>query len=491
MLILASTNVEAATYTVTRADDPASATTCVPDDCTLRAAIIAANANPGPDTIGFAVPTAAPGDVAAVTIATALPPLVDDATTIDGFTQPGAIESATAPSDNRFAHTIRLALAPRSTFPYPYIGLTLRGRGHVVRGLAIRDFYYSQIDITGSGHVVARNLLGLDPNGLAYYAVEPFFGIRLRRTGPAPVAGNVIGGAALDANAIANVATAISIVGIDAGAAPNVASGNLVGIAPDGRTPLTLVRGLELRDSIGVVVGRSTGNPGLAPNTIGGIGPPGSIGIEVRGGRDQSIAGNTIGGTLEPVALPHRIDAALVVDGGAQAAALADNTIVAPIVAAETTGAGAVTFARGLTVALDAGFDEAQTLVLRTGDASREASVDVVAIDGTASAWFDADPPALAAGGIATLHWPAGDRTPRVITASYRGPPGTGPYGGLAGPPPYGAELTLALRDPRGASLGANPGHRLLLHHHATPRTAERYDALFGGSGAGMEDRAP
>lgn len=91
------------------------------------------------------------------------------------------------------------------------------------------------------------------------------------------------------------------------------------------------------------------------------------------------------------------------------------------------------------------------------------------------------------AGGVSTLNWPDGDRTPCTITVTYRGPPGSGSYGGLPGPLPYGAELTLVLRNAVGATLGGNAGHRLLLHHHATARTAERYDAVFGGSGTGME----
>ena len=42
-------------YDVDRTDDTASATACTaaPDDCSLRGAIIAANANPGPDVLNL------------------------------------------------------------------------------------------------------------------------------------------------------------------------------------------------------------------------------------------------------------------------------------------------------------------------------------------------------------------------------------------------------------------------------------------------------
>src|SRR6185369_1401191 len=47
-------NAVAATFMVTRSDDIPERGTCAVGDCTLREAIIAANNNPGPDTITFA-----------------------------------------------------------------------------------------------------------------------------------------------------------------------------------------------------------------------------------------------------------------------------------------------------------------------------------------------------------------------------------------------------------------------------------------------------
>ena len=68
---------KADTFLVTRADDPASPPACAPGDCTLRGAIDAANANAGPDTIALNIPTAVPGDVATIQVAS--PPKNGDA----------------------------------------------------------------------------------------------------------------------------------------------------------------------------------------------------------------------------------------------------------------------------------------------------------------------------------------------------------------------------------------------------------------------------
>lgn len=50
--VLSTTAAHAATFTVTRADDPAPGT-CDPADCSLREAVMAANASPGTDVIGI------------------------------------------------------------------------------------------------------------------------------------------------------------------------------------------------------------------------------------------------------------------------------------------------------------------------------------------------------------------------------------------------------------------------------------------------------
>lgn len=74
------------------------------------------------------------------------------------------------------------------------------------------------------------------------------------------------------------------------------------------------------------------------------------------------------------------------IETAADATLVHDNTTVAPITADEEGATPRVSFARGLTVALDDGFAESQICVLRTGDASGEASVGVAEIEGASSA---------------------------------------------------------------------------------------------------------
>ena len=72
-------------YTVNSTDDVNDGV-CNSTHCSLREAILAANANPGADTIAFNISGAGVHTIAPLT---ALPPLTDDGTTINGYSQPG------------------------------------------------------------------------------------------------------------------------------------------------------------------------------------------------------------------------------------------------------------------------------------------------------------------------------------------------------------------------------------------------------------------
>jgi CSLREA domain-containing protein len=63
---------------------------CDGNHCSLREAINAANSNPGPDTISFAGLDATGGHVA-IQLNSALNPLLDNQTTIDGTTAQGYV----------------------------------------------------------------------------------------------------------------------------------------------------------------------------------------------------------------------------------------------------------------------------------------------------------------------------------------------------------------------------------------------------------------
>ena len=73
LIALASAPATAATFIVTRADDPDPPPACASGNCTLRAAILAVNGSSGSDTIAFNVPVVNPGDVVTISPLTPLP----------------------------------------------------------------------------------------------------------------------------------------------------------------------------------------------------------------------------------------------------------------------------------------------------------------------------------------------------------------------------------------------------------------------------------
>src|SRR4051794_40731517 len=87
------------TYVVDHtADDGASACTVAPDDCTLRAAINAANANAGADTITFSMGAG----THTLVIGSALP-AITESVTIDGYSSTGASANTQASFTNAFS----------------------------------------------------------------------------------------------------------------------------------------------------------------------------------------------------------------------------------------------------------------------------------------------------------------------------------------------------------------------------------------------------
>lgn len=75
---------------------------CTPESCSLREAIIAANANTGPDLITFNIPVTDTGFIPAdgywlITLSSALPVLSDGFTALDAHTQPSPLDPMPAP----------------------------------------------------------------------------------------------------------------------------------------------------------------------------------------------------------------------------------------------------------------------------------------------------------------------------------------------------------------------------------------------------------
>jgi hypothetical protein len=309
----------------------------------LRNAIDAANQQPGPDLITFAIPGAGPHRIALVS---PLPP-VSDPVVIDGTTQPGY----TASPD--LTPAIELAGGGAGAAA---TGLSILAGNSVVRGLVINGFAGAAIALAGTagGNLVEGNFIGTDvngssavPNGTGVQVSSPNSviggagparnvisgnaGIGVHITGSAAVgnqvrgsyigtgkggdaalpnqfgvyidaaaSGNVVGGAG---PAGGNVISGNSVHGlwIFGDATANLVKGNRIGVGADGASPVP--NGVD-----GLVIGCY--GPGCsAPNSpdgnaVGGTQPGeanvisenGGAGVSVRAGVGNRISGNAIFG---------------------------------------------------------------------------------------------------------------------------------------------------------------------------------------------------
>ena len=117
----------------------------------LRAAILAANANAGvTDIIGFNIPGLGPHSIAL----TSLLPVINDPVIIDGTTEP---DFAGVP----IVELVGTAIAGGTAY-----GLRLDAGGSTVRGLVINRFSLTGIQIvTGGGNTIAGSYIGTDTGG--------------------------------------------------------------------------------------------------------------------------------------------------------------------------------------------------------------------------------------------------------------------------------------------------------------------------------------
>lgn len=150
------------TFSVSNTGDPAEGTPefgiCNNTFCTMRAAIIAANATPGEDTIEFNL---ARPDLRHITPTRELP-AITEAVTVDGYTQLFARPN-TKPVGNDASVLVQLVGLQAGKAAD---GLLIEADGVTVRGLAIRDFDSGNgIKIEGSNNRVEGNFIGTDSIG--------------------------------------------------------------------------------------------------------------------------------------------------------------------------------------------------------------------------------------------------------------------------------------------------------------------------------------
>ena len=102
--------------------------------CTLRAAIVEANAQSGANEVDFAIPGSG---VQTIQLGSQLPTVTDTSgpTTIDGYTQPGA-----SPNSSQFASNAQLRIALRGTGSHGIDALRITSPNNVVRGISFYNF---------------------------------------------------------------------------------------------------------------------------------------------------------------------------------------------------------------------------------------------------------------------------------------------------------------------------------------------------------------
>ena len=287
-LISMANNLGAATVIVSNVNDSGPGS--------LRAAIDAANQSPFvPDTIVFNISTSDPGfDGSVFTIKplSALPPLTDANTTIDGATQT-AFTGDTNPAGPE-------VVLNGSQVGFVGGGLVINSSGNIINSLVLNGFNNTGIDINGAGatsNTVTGCYLGTNPTGDSAVP-NTFDGLAI--TGGA--SNNTIGGSSpAERNLISgNARNGLLILDqVGSGSNNNIVQGNFIGTDATGQTALgnsqlgTTQGGIQIGPNAnGNLVGGTTSG---ARNVISGNA---SLGVYLASGNDISnnqIQGNFIG----------------------------------------------------------------------------------------------------------------------------------------------------------------------------------------------------
>ncbi len=315
--------------------------------CTLRAAIQEANAQPGLDAISFDLP---PGSLIIQPV-TPLPE-ISEAAIVDASTEPGpegneaaSVNGEARPDAACATPTVQIdgALTGGSTD-----GLAISSGGSTVRGLIITRFPDAGILLmSGAGNTITCNLIGTDAagasglgnggNGIDIFqsdgnmiggseatdgnviAGNGLNGVKITLADDNFVLGNTIGVDPTGSVALQNGGSGVAVVnsigttigGTGAGAgnlisgngaagiylgsgdgsvsSPSLVQGNLIGVDAAGLSALPNQIGIDISDSTGNMIGGSTAG---ARNLISGNT---QAGIRVVDGSDNTIHGNWIG----------------------------------------------------------------------------------------------------------------------------------------------------------------------------------------------------
>jgi hypothetical protein len=130
-------------------------------NCTLRAAIMQANATPGTDTISFNIPGSG---VQTISPPSALPAITDPLV-IDGYTQPGSSPNTQADGDNAVLLIELDGRNARSSDGIWANGLSISAGSSVVRGLVLNGFGSAIRLGTNGGNLIEGNFIGTNASG--------------------------------------------------------------------------------------------------------------------------------------------------------------------------------------------------------------------------------------------------------------------------------------------------------------------------------------
>jgi len=260
--------------------------TSTANECTLRAAIMEANALAGPEIITFSIPVATDSGCNDVTgVCTIQPasalPAITGLVTIDGYTQPGAIPNTNGPGFG--LNTVLKIELDGISAGVVAAGLDIAAGNITIRGLAINRFTGDGIRLISGSNVIEGNFIGTDASGTLDLGnsddgVEINGGVSNIIGGVTPAAANVISG---------NGKAGVFIIHV--AATGNLVRGNLIGTDITG----TLALG---NTSSGVFITFDASN-----NTIGGTASAAgntiafnNRGVFVFSGTDNAILSNSI-----------------------------------------------------------------------------------------------------------------------------------------------------------------------------------------------------
>ena len=240
--LLTSMFVNAATFTVVNTSDAGAGS--------FRQAIIDANANPGADTIAFAIPGAGVHTIAAASFW----PQITEQVTIDGYTQPGS-----SPGTNAFPLALNPVLQIELTGIQNQLVIASTATGTVIRGL-ITSGTGDTIVVNATDAKVQGNFIGTNAAGTVRASISGF-GVRHN------VGDNLtIGGPnAADRNLLAGGGQGGAIIGFSPVSTGHLIQGNFIGTDVTGTIALggiTNPVGLDNVNNAQVLNNLISGNPG-------------------------------------------------------------------------------------------------------------------------------------------------------------------------------------------------------------------------------------